>query len=179
MTEPAVQGFHPSENFDVSRMATFLRQPEIYWAMSDAAGAPPEALDIESYLVHSHTWTLACCYDQLIIGAIQFVLRTSVCAEALVAFHPNCRGRIALNFCRYAITRAWGDKGLLKLYLSVPSDNKRALMLAGALGFQREGRLSKAMIRGRVIDDSGRAFTQTPPGLYDLILLGLSKGAAV
>jgi RimJ/RimL family protein N-acetyltransferase len=169
-------GFHATESFDIGSMAAFMRQPEIYWAVSDAAAAPPEMLDIESYLSHTHTWTLACCYGETIIGGISFVLRTTICAEAIIGFHPNFRGKVAFQFCRYAIGRAFTDKGLLKLYVSIPSDNKRAIMMAGALGFGREGRLTKAIVRGHILNDTTRQqFTPTPPGLYDLVLLGLSK----
>lgn len=171
-----MQGFHATETFDVTAMAAFMRQPEIYWAVSDAAAAPPELLDIESHLAHTHTWTLACCLHDTIIGSISLILRTSICAEIVVGFHPNFRGRVALNFIRYAIGRAFTDKGLLKLYATVPSDNRRALRMAGILGFQREGRLTKAIVRGRALDDlSPRQFQHTPPGLYDLIIIGLNK----
>lgn len=170
-------GFHATESFDAGAMAAFIRQPSIYWAVSDAAAPPPEILDIESHLAHPHTWTLACCFADKIIGYTQLVLRTSVCAEMVVGFHPNFRGRIAKAFCQYTIGKAFAEKGLLKLYVSIPSDNKRAIRMAHACGFNQEGRLAKAVIRGYQISDlDDRAFGSTPPGLYDLIILGLSKG---
>lgn len=172
-------GFHATETFDAGSMAAFIRQPSIYWAVSDAAAPPPEVLDIESHLAHPHTRTLACCLGDVIIGYIQFILRTSVCAEMIVGFHPNFRGKVAKAFCQYAIGQAFAEKGLLKLYVSIPSDNRRALVMARSCGFRPEGRLTRAVIRGYEISDlDRRAFTSTPPGLYDLLILGLSKGDA-
>jgi RimJ/RimL family protein N-acetyltransferase len=170
------QGFQAIENFDISSMAAFMRQPEIYWSASDAGAPPPEAMQIEAHLAHSHTWTLACCYADTIIGYVQLVQRTTIAAEIHTGFHANFRGIIAKRFIQYAIGRAFTDRALLKLWAIIPSDNRAAVRLARQLGFEHEGRLVKAIVRGWQPDDVTRTrMSVVAPGLYDLVILGLRR----
>jgi RimJ/RimL family protein N-acetyltransferase len=108
-------------------------------------------------------------YDELIIGYVLFVKRTSVGAEIHCGFHPQARGKIAKACIEDAIHRAFTDKGLVKLWGIIPSDNRRAIHMAKTIGFACEGRLRRAMMRG------GQMCQDCPPGLYDLLIMGMSK----
>jgi RimJ/RimL family protein N-acetyltransferase len=150
-------------------MAQFMRLPEIYWAASDAMAPPPEMMQLEEYMLHPFNFTVAAMFDETIIGYVLFMKRTSIGAEMHVGFHPQARGRIAKAFIEDAIHRAFTSKGLMKLWAIIPSDNRRAILGAKAIGFAVEGRLTRAMMRG------GQVCQDCPPGLYDLLILGMSK----
>lgn len=169
-------GFHPTENFAVADMASFMRQPELYWPTTDALAPQPADMRLEEYLTSQWVWTLACCYNNNIIGYVQLNTKTSIGAEFHTGFHPNCRGRIAKVFVEYAITRAFTDKGLLKLWALIASDNRPAILGAKSVGFVPEGRLTKAIMRSPSI--AGRRFPERwsqTPGLRDIVILGLTK----
>jgi RimJ/RimL family protein N-acetyltransferase len=150
-------------------MAQFMRMPEVYWSASDAMAPPPAAMQVEEYLLHPFNFTIAAMYNEIIIGYVLFVKRTSIGAELHTGFHPQARGKIAKAFIEDAIHRAFTVKGLMKLWAIIPADNRRAILGAKAIGFTPEGRLTKAMVRG------GQMCQDCPPGLYDLLILGMSK----
>lgn len=161
-------GFGATDNFNHEAMQDFMRMPDIYWSATDALAPQPEAVDFATHLVHQDTWTLAITYSsQYIVGYVQFIKRTSVGAEIHVGFHPNFRGKVAKAAIQYAIGLAFGVKHLVKLWATIPSDNRPAIALARAIGFQPEGRLRQSIMRGE--SKWGKA------GLKDLVLLGLSR----
>jgi RimJ/RimL family protein N-acetyltransferase len=82
-----------------------------------------------------------------------------------VGFHPQFRGKIALEVCRFAISRAFGEKGLVKLWSPIASDNRGAVLGALRLGFREEGRLTAAIVRQ----------VEHGPPLRDLVIMALSK----
>lgn len=141
-----------------------MRRPEIYWAVSDAMSPAPEQMDFIGHLLSPYVWTVAALWQQNIIGYVLFEQRTSVGALIHVAFHPEARGKVARTFTLHAIGRAFSERGLLKLWAFIPTDNKRALVGAKHIGFHEEGRLTRTIMR--------------ESGLLDLIVLGLEKGDA-
>lgn len=159
--------FGATEHFNLEAMQDFMRVPEIYWSATDALAPPPEAMDFVSHMAHPDTSTIAITYGQFIIGYVQFIRRTSVGAEIHVGFHPNFRGGIAKAAIQYAIGVAFSEKGMVKLWAIIPSDNRPAILGAKAVGFSPEGRLRQAIMRG------GSHFGEA--GLKDLVLLGLSR----
>jgi acetyltransferase (GNAT) family protein len=157
------QGFHPSEHFDISAMAAFMRQPDIFAATMDALSPAPENIDYESFLLGPNVRTIACLYNHGIIGYVQFQAKTSVAVELTVAFLPQARGKIAHTFCSYAIEQAWSR--CLTVFALVPSDNLAARQGCRLLGFECEGRLRHAITR---VETKHR-----PAGLYDILIYGL------
>ena len=155
------------DRFDVDEMVSFMRTPAIYWSASDALAPAPEQMDLKGYLLHPDTWTCAATYKGQIIGYVLFNRRTSIGAEIHCGFHEQARGQMAKTFVDFAVSRAFSEKGLLKLWAIIPSDNRAACMLAGACGFVREGRLTNAIVRHGAAE--GR------PPLRDLIILGRSR----
>ena len=152
-----------SDQFDLAAMQAFRRREDIYWASTDALSPPPEAMDIVSHMEHPDVWTVGAMLGGLIFGYVEFNRRTSIGAEIHTAFHPKFRGRIAKAVGRQAITAAFTQKGLLKLWAPIPSDNRAALFAARHLGFREQGRLTRAIIR------------HAQPPLCDLVLMALSK----
>ena len=160
-----VSRFAPVDNFDHAVMADFMRNPAIYWATTDALAPEPELIDFESFMAQPDAWTIAATYDKWIIGYIYVLRKTSVGAEFHCGFHPNFRGKIAKAFCDHTIQRCFKEKGFRKLWTLIPSDNRPAIILARACGFQPEGRLAGAIMRG-----PSRWYPQA--GLRDLVILG-------
>lgn len=144
-------------------MQSFMQQPDIYWATSDRMAPPPEAMDFVTHLMSPFVWTVAALWDKTIIGYVQFVQRTSVGAELHVGFHQAARGRVARTFTEHAIGRAFTERGLLKLWAIIPSDNRRAIVAAYIMHFRLEGRLTRGIMR--------------EGGLRDLLILGLEKSS--
>jgi RimJ/RimL family protein N-acetyltransferase len=62
----------------------------------------------------------------------------------------------------YALAQAFKEKGLLKVWGAVPTDNRLALLAARHIGMRQEGVLTQAIVR-----EEG--------GLRDLVLFGLTK----
>jgi RimJ/RimL family protein N-acetyltransferase len=153
--------FSATDQFDPYAMQEFMRRPEIYWAVSDTMSPPPEAMDFIGHLTSPYVWTVAALWQQDIIGYVLFETRTTVSAVLHVAFLEGARGQVARAFTQHAIGRAFTERGLLKLWAFVPTDNRRALMGARHLGFHEEGRLTKSIMRN--------------DGLRDLIVMGLEK----
>ena len=118
-------------------------------------------------MTHQHTYTVAVHVNHYIIGYVQFVQRTSIGAEIHVGFHPNFRGVIAKAGIEDAIRTVFEKKGILKLWAIIPSDNRPAILLAKAVGFEPEGRITRAIMRG------GSKWSE--PGLKDLVILGLNR----
>jgi L-amino acid N-acyltransferase YncA len=143
-------------------MQEFMRRPEIYWAVSDSMSPAPEQMDFIGHLTSPYVWTVAALWEGSVIGYVLFETRTSVSAVIHVAFHPQARGMVARAFAQYAIGRAFTERGLLKLWAFIPTDNKRALFGARHLGFHQEGLLTKSIMRS--------------DGLRDLVVMGLEKG---
>jgi RimJ/RimL family protein N-acetyltransferase len=162
--------FDISPTLNVRDMAAFMRTPDIYWSASDALAPAPENLDLESHLVSPFVFTLTCTYGPTIVGYVQFIQRTSIGGEIHTGFHQSCRGAIAKAFIQHAIGIAFRDKGFLKLWAIIPSDNRPAMILARHIGFEHEGRLTKAIVR-RMPDGDGGA------PLRDLVLMSISKPA--
>jgi RimJ/RimL family protein N-acetyltransferase len=165
-----VMEFAATDNFNHEAMQDFMRIPEIYWSAADALSPQPEQIDFVGHMSHPDTWTVAIHYGEFIVGYVQFIKRTSVGAEIHTGFHPNFRGRVAKEAIQYAIGIAFSVKHLLKLWAIVPSDNRPAIVLARAVGFEPEGRLRQAIMRGE--SKWGKA------GLKDLVILGLSRDQA-
>lgn len=157
--------FEATDRFQPEAMQQFMRRPDIYWSGTDALAPPPESVDFVAHMLHPDTWITAALFNGHIIGYVQFLRRTSICAEIHVGFHPQCRGKVARGFVQDAIFKAFKTKGLLKLLAVIPSDNRPAILGARHIGFVQEGRLTRAIVRQ---NDGG-----TP--LRDLIILGLSK----
>jgi RimJ/RimL family protein N-acetyltransferase len=155
--------FTASDQFDPMQMQEFMRRPEVYWALNDAMAPPPEAMDFAEHLMNPTVWTVAALWDQHIIGYVQLCQRTSIGAEMTVAFHPQARGRVARTFTEYAIGRAFTERGLLKLWAIIPSDNRRAIMAAYIMHFKLEGRLLRGIMR--------------EGGPRDLLILGLDRSS--
>lgn len=155
--------FSATDQFDPQQMQSFMRRPDIYWPAMDAMAPPPETMDFIGHLMSPYTWTVAAMWSGEIIGYVQFVTRTSVGAELSVAFHPQARGRVAKAFTEYAVGRAFSERGLLKLWAIIPSDNRRAIMAAHIMHFHLEGRLTKGMMR--------------EGGLRDLLIFSLERGS--
>jgi len=153
------------EQFDPLAMQAFRRRPDVYWAGADALSPPPEAMDFVGHMLHPDIWTVAGVLDGHIFGYCEFNRRTSIGAEFHVGFHPQFRGVIARAVCQFAISKAFGEKGLVKLWSPIPSDNKPALFGARHLGFREEGRLRNAIVRQ----------VEHGPPLRDLVIMALSK----
>lgn len=159
--------FELRDHFDIDQMAAFMRSEDIYWSASDALAPAPEQMDFHGYLLHSDTCAYAAMYKGTIIGYVVVVRRTSIGAEIHCGFHPQARGKIAKTFFQLAVARAFSEKGLLKLWGIIPSDNRAACMFAAACGFRREGVLTNAIVRGGAAE--GR------PPLRDLVILSLAR----
>lgn len=155
-----------TDQFSPEAMQALRRRPDLYWAMSDALAPPPENVDFIEHMLHPDVWTVAGTLNGYVFGYVEFVRRTSIGAEIHVGFHPQFRGVIARAITQYAISRAFGEKGLVKLWAPIPSDNRAALFGARHLGFREEGRLTAAIVRNT--DDGG-------PPLRDLVIMALSK----
>jgi RimJ/RimL family protein N-acetyltransferase len=156
-----------TDRYDLGAMAAFMRTDDIYWSATDALAPQPEQMDFEGYLLHPDVWSLAATYDGHVIGYVLFNKRTSVGAEIHCGFHKAVRGAVTKTFVQLAIARAFEERGLLKLWAIIPSDNRPACMLAGACGFEREGLLRNAIVR------SGAA--EGKPPLRNLVIMGLSR----
>ncbi len=161
---PAIQVV---DQFDPLAMQAFRRRPDVYWGAADALSPPPEAMDFVGHMLHPDVWTVAGTLDGLIFGYCEFNRRTSVGAEFHVGFHPQFRGAVALAVCRFAISRAFNEKGLVKLWSPIASDNRGAILGARRLGFREEGRLTAAIVRQ----------VEHGPPLRDLVIMALSKEA--
>lgn len=151
---------------DHTAAASIMRRSDIYWSAQDAMSPPPETVDYREYLAHPDVWAVTALYNGTPVGYVVLMQRTSIGAELHVGFVRECRGLIAKTFVLHTIGVAFRDRGLLKLWAIVPSDNRAAILGAKAVGFTPEGRLRNAMMR-RVADG---------PALRDLLILGLSKG---
>ncbi len=156
-----------TDRYDLAEMVAFMRQPDIYWAASDALAPQPEQMRFEEYLLHPDVWSLAATYKGHIVGYVLFNKRTSIGAEIHCGFHQNARGKLALVWCQYAIAKAFAERGLLKVWAIVPADNRAALMGCGALGMVREGLLRNAIVRAGAAEGA--------PPLRDLVIMGLSR----
>jgi RimJ/RimL family protein N-acetyltransferase len=158
--------FNLTDRYDLAAMTAFMRTPGVYWSASDALAPQPEQLDFESYLAHPDVRSFAATYKGVVIGYVLFNRRTSIGAEIHCGFHQNARGKVAATFVRLAIEQGW-KQGLLKLWAIIPADNRAAAMLAGAVGFEREGVLKNAIVRAGA--EEGK------PPLRDLLIFGLSR----
>lgn len=159
--------FNVTDRFDPHAMQEFMRQPAIYWPGTDAMAPDPGSIDFVGYMCQSHIWTLAATHGPYIVGYVYFDVRTSIGAELHVGFHPQYRGTLAREVVRFALAKAFAEKGLLKVWAPIPSDNKPALYGARHLGFRCEGRLRNAIVRTGLTGDG--------PPLADLVLMSISK----
>jgi RimJ/RimL family protein N-acetyltransferase len=153
------------DQFDPLAMQAFRRRPDVYWPAADALSPQPDTMDFVGHMLHPDIWTVAGTLGGHIFGYCEFNRRTSVGAEFHVGFHPQFRGKIALEVCRFAIGRAFGEKGLVKLWSPIASDNRGAVLGALRLGFREEGRLTAAIVRQ----------VEHGPPLRDLVIMALSK----
>lgn len=166
-SQPSAQPqFAVTDRFDPEVMQAFMRRPDVYWSAADALMPPPEAMDFVGHMAHPDVYTLAATHGGHVVGYVQFNKRTSIGAEIHVGFHPQYRGIVAKRVVEYAIGLVFRDKGLLKLWAIVASDNRAAVLGAKAIGFTPEGRLRNAIVRD--VAAGG-------PPLADLIILGLSR----
>ena len=142
-------------------IAAFMREPRIYWAINDHLAMQPESWNIEEYIKHPDVQTYVAAHNDMMIGYVQFVRRTSMCGEMTVAFAPHWRGGIAREMTRYAMAEMFRTGSLLKIFASVPTDNKPAIFAARHIGMKQEGRLTKAIVRA--------------DGLRDLLIFGVTR----
>lgn len=156
-----------TDRFDPNAMQAFMRRPDMYWPSTDALAPPPEAMDFIAHLLHSDTYTLACCVEDHLAGYVKFVKRTSISAEIHLAFLPQLGGRVKKAFGQAAIAKAFGDLGLVNLWACIPSDLRGLIWVAKQVGFEEIGRFPKGIVR------------QLQPGgadpRRDLVLLNLSR----
>lgn len=156
-----------TDRFDPAAMQEFMRQPAIYWPGTDAMAPAPESIDFVGYMLQPHIWTLAATHGPYIVGFVYFDLRTSIGAELHVGFHPQFRGVAAREVVRFALAKAFKEKGILKVWAPIPSDNRAALFGARHLGFVCEGRIRNAIVRSGLSDDG--------PPLADLVIMSIAK----
>jgi hypothetical protein len=140
-------GFVMTEQFNPNAMQEFMRRPELYWPVRDALSPQPETVDFITHMQNPSVWTLAATLEDMIIGYVQFVARTTVMVEITVAFHPQCRGKIAKAFTQHAIGMLFRDRTVTKVIACIPADNRAARWGACAIGFREEARLLQAMVR--------------------------------
>lgn len=159
--------FDVTEQFDPRAMQEFMRRPDIYWSASDALAPPPEAMDFVAQMLHPDVWTIAATANGLICGYVLFNKRTSIGAEIHTGFHPQFRGKFAKTVIEWAIQRAFKEKGLVKVWAIIPSDNQAAVWGCRSMGFVFEGRLRNAIVR--------RPETDGGPPLRDLLLFGRER----
>lgn len=164
--------FHPSEVFDVDEMAAFMRRPDIYGPLTDALAPAPEQICFEEYLAQPTTWTMGCLYGPHIIGYVQLIQRSSVCAEVLWGFNPHARGLVAKQFITYTLSKAWRDRGLMALYGMVPEDNLVSRRMARSTGFTQTGRIPRSIVR---VPQPYKHRPARQPGLYDLLIYSQNK----
>ena len=167
MVTPAKITFNATDVFDPRAMQDFMRRPDIYWSASDALAPPPESMDFISYMLHPDIWTVAVTANGLICGYVLFNKRTSIGAEIHTGFHPQFRGKFAKTMIEFAIQRSFKEKGLVKLWAIVPSDNRATVWLARSMEFRFEGRLRNAIVR--------RPETEGGPPLRDLLIFGRER----
>lgn len=165
--------FEASIRFDVDEMANFMRTPEIYWPASDALAPQPIDVDFPAHMLSPHVWTMACKYGRHIIGYVQLIQKTAIGGEIHAGFHPSFRGKIAKSFIQHALGIAFREKGFLKIWTMIASDNRAAIYMVRNIGFQHEGRLTNAIVR-RTNTDDGLPRDHGPP-LRDLVVLAISK----
>src|SRR5262245_15039466 len=122
--DAAMQRFEVTDRFDPVAMQEFMRQPSIYWPGTDALAPEPESIDFVGFLCQPQIWALAATYGPFIIGVVYFDLKTSIGAEMHVAFHPQYRGVFAKRVVLHALGRAFMEKGILKVWAPIPSDNR-------------------------------------------------------
>ena len=153
--------FQITERWDVEAMCGFLAQPELYWQINDHLSPQPEALNWREYVSRQDVATYAATWEGNIVGYVQFLKRTSVGAEMTVAFREGFRGRIAKTLTLAAMANAFEKKMLLKLWATVPTDNRLALRAAVHIGMRKEGQLTKSIVRA--------------DGVRDLVLFGITR----
>lgn len=164
----SAEGIAATDVFDPHAMQDFMRRPDIYWSASDALSPQPEAMDFVSHMLHPDIWTIAATINGLIFGYVQFNKRTSIGAEIHTGFHPQFRGKIAKVVIEHSIQRAFKEKGLVKLWAIIPSDNRAAIWGARSMDFLFEGRLRNAIVRATGTDGG--------PPLRDLVIFGRDRG---
>lgn len=145
----------------VNRICEFMRIPELYWSVNDRLYPQPDERDLESWIRQPDVSTFVASWDHTIIGYVQFVRRSSVCAEMTVAYAPQWRGNCARTLTLYAMAELFKSRGILKIIAGVPTDNRAALVAARIIGMRKEGQLTKAIVR--------------EDGLRDLVVFGITK----
>jgi len=168
-----IEGFYPTEEFDIQEMGSFMRRADIYGPLTDALAPPPESVNFEDYIIQPTTYTMAAMYGPHIVGYCMLVVRTGVAAEMQAGFHPQARGIVAKTFVSYCIAQAWKTKGLLAIWAFIAADNRPARQMAYALGFREEGRLRQSITRAPQ-DYGGR---HRMPGVYDLVCYATHRPA--
>lgn len=156
--------FAMSERYDMQAMCQFMARPEIYWATHDRLFPQPEQVDFRPELCHPQTATFAAMYQGQIVGYVQFMRRTSISAEMHLAFREGFRGKVAKTMTLYAMSQIF-QRGMLKVWAGVPSDNRLALLAARHIGMKQEGTLTRAIV--------------TEGGLRDLLVFAISKDALI
>jgi RimJ/RimL family protein N-acetyltransferase len=154
--------YNISERYDMQAMCQFMARPEIYWATHDRLFPQPEQVDFTQELYHPQTATFAATFRGQIIGYVQFMRRTSIGAEMHLAFREGFRGKIAKAMTLFALSQIF-QRGMLKVWAGVPSDNRLALLAARHIGMKQEGTLTRAIV--------------TNEGLRDLHIFAISKDA--
>lgn len=122
---------------------------------------PAECIDFEKFLLQANVGTFLLEYKEIPVGYIQFVGRNSIMAEIHVAFLPPFRGKCAKEAIKFSLSKIFREKGILKVIANIAVDCRHTLRLASSLGFKREGRLARSILR------NGQ--------LRDIIIMGVEK----
>ena len=142
-------------------VANLMAVPELYWSINDRLSPQPDQLNWPEYLSRQDVATFVASYGPHPIGYVQFIRKTSILAEMTVAFMDKFRGSVAKQLTLYAMSLVFKEKGILKIFGTVPTDNRRALYAARHIGMRKEGVLTQAIVR--------------EGGLNDLVVFGITK----
>lgn len=145
----------------IPHICAFMRRPELYWSVNDRLAPQPEQMNLEGWLLHPDVNTYVALAESHMVGYVQFVRKTSIGAELHAAFIPVVRGLIAKRLCRFAMADMFKQKGLLKMWSPIPSDNRAAVFAARHLGMKKEGQLRNAIVR--------------EGGVRDILLFAISR----
>lgn len=129
-----------------------LRHPQVWPHVSDDGNGPREEFELSGDVVLTWSWYLVL-YRDTPAGFASFEPRNAAVAEFHGAVLPEYRGRIGLELARQAMRAYWRDSKRPKLAALCPASNRLAQRINAALGFQREGLLTKAHLHHGRLED--------------------------
>ncbi len=136
-----------------------MRHPDVWPWITDDGLRDPNALRIPDAMLSDMIY--AVCVDSEPVGFAMFEPRSTALCEFHGALLPEWRGAVGMRLGRMAIRRFWQDFGVDKLVALCPQGNRAGQRMNAALGFAREGLMTRAYRR------DGR--------LEDLIVFGMSR----